>query len=254
MRVEKFQDSSNNNYYDLSPLSGYIIYDLLDQNFFEQVRKHTIEIFQNSSTNTFLTHTTQFNFDNKKITIAGSNESKRYQNVMFDFTLDKQWYYQTVDTVNDFINTKMLEISPLYYKFINHLKKVEPFSLEPNKWVCYRQHLNVMETGASLALHLDGNSIHYKTPSPAEARTASVTFYMHDHVEGNGGELWSINGFVFKPKSNSLIILMTGANSFHGVTANMNERVRLAFTTRWAHVDDLFLPGHPNKCLYNVEA
>lgn len=252
MRVEKFTESTNYGYYNLDPLSGVIVYDLLGEVFFDKIKKHTIEIFSNSSTNTFLTHTTQFNFENKKISLAASNESKRYQHVMFDFTMDPLWYHQTVDTVNHFCNMKNLEISPLFHKFINTVKKIAPFSDEPNKWVCYRQHLNVMDTGASLSLHLDASSTHYNTPSPAEARTASATFYMYDHIEGKGGELWTYNGFVFKPKANSLIILTTGANAFHGVTANMNDFVRLAFTTRWAHVDDLFLPGHPDKCLYKV--
>ena len=26
----------------------------------------------------------------------------------------------------------------------------------------------------------------------------------------------------------------------------------LAFTVRWAHKDDLYLPGHPDKTLYNL--
>jgi hypothetical protein len=253
MQIEPIKDGENLGLYNLNSLNGYIVYDFLTDSLFNQIKKHTIEIFKHSTTNTFLTHTTQFTHNNQKIKLGASNESKRYQNVIFDFTLERDWYFQTEDTINDYINQRMLDISPLFQKFIKEVKKIPPFSDEPNRWVCYRQHLNVMDKHGLLALHLDGAPTQFKTSSPIESRSASVTFYMHDHIEGKGGELWSVNGFVFKPKSNSMVVLTSGSSCFHGVTANMNDRVRLGFTTRWAHIDDLFLPGHPDKCLYKID-
>ena len=40
----------------------------------------------------------------------------------------------------------------------------------------------------------------------------------------------------------------------HGVNSNMNpdKKPRLAFTTRWAHKDDLYLPGDPNNAMYKL--
>ena len=66
-----------------------------------------------------------------------------------------------------------------------------------------------------------------------------------------GGELWSPNGFVFKPKENSAL-LVNGHQAIHGVNVNMNTEPRLAFTLRIAHKDDLFLPGSKDKFLYDV--
>ena len=40
----------------------------------------------------------------------------------------------------------------------------------------------------------------------------------------------------------------------HGINSHMidDDKPRLAFTVRWAHKDDLYLPGHPDKTLYKL--
>ena len=87
-----------------------------------------------------------------------------------------------------------------------------------------------------------------------DARMKSLTCYFGE--VGLGGEFWAPTengGFVYKPKSNTAI-MFNGNQIHHGVTANMDPstEIRLAFSTRWVHKDDLYLPGHPDKHLYNV--
>lgn len=252
MRIEKIVETKNLGIHDSLPLSGYVIYDFLDRPLFEKVKKLTYNIFEGGNTNTFLTHNTKFNFNEKEIKLAASGQSNRYQHVIFDYSLSNDWYYQTNATIHDYINQNLVnDISPLYYKVIKEIEKVPPFCNEVEKYVCFRQHLNVLTPGELLTLHLDGNPMLYNTPITLNARSLSVTYYMEDHTEGKGGELWSLNGFVYKPKANSLIII-NGIQSMHGVNANMTDKIRMAYTTRWAYIDDLYLPGHPDKFIYNI--
>jgi hypothetical protein len=77
---------------------------------------------------------------------------------------------------------------------------------------------------------------------------------MQDHIEGYGGEFYTDTGFVYKPKRNS-VLSINGNSCLHGVSANMDPagKPRLAFSTRWCHKDDFYLPGHPDKTLYKLE-
>jgi hypothetical protein len=91
----------------------------------------------------------------------------------------------------------------------------------------------------------------FNTPTSPLARARTLTFYLHDYVEGQGGELYTHNGYVYKPKQNEAISI-NGNAVLHGVNANMNssKEPRLAFSVRWVHKDDLYLPGHPDKAMY----
>jgi hypothetical protein len=103
-------------------------------------------------------------------------------------------------------------------------------------------------------LHADMNDQYFNTPGAETARARSLTFYLQDHVEGWGGEFWTDTGFIYKPKQNTAIAI-NGNEALHGINANMrpDKKPRLAFTTRWAHKDDLYLPGHPDKAMYKLE-
>ena len=77
--------------------------------------------------------------------------------------------------------------------------------------------------------------------------------YLYNHIEGEGGEFYTHNGFVYKPKENEAISI-NGNAVLHGVNSNMNSNIpRLAFSVRWVHKDDLYLPGHPDKSMYTQE-
>jgi hypothetical protein len=253
MHIEKIEDKNNYNYWNLQQLKGYVVYDILDPYLFKQVKKHTFEIFNSGYTNTFMTHGTQINLNNTKIKLAASGESKRYQNVIFDLTYSKNWWNQQTHTIKDYVDNQLLNVSPVYQKVIQNINLLPPFCNDPDKFVCFRLHLNVLKQGDLLSLHTDSNAMLYNTFTSFEARVSSVTLYLEDHIEGQGGEFWTMNGFVYKPKANSALILESGSNTFHGVTANNNDSIRLAFTTRWAHIDDLFLPGDLKDSLYEID-
>jgi hypothetical protein len=89
----------------------------------------------------------------------------------------------------------------------------------------------------------------FNTPSSNLARARTLTFYLHDHVNGEGGELYTHNGYVYKPKQNEAISI-NGNAVFHGVNSNRSHTPRLAFSVRWIHKDDLYLPGDPDKSMY----
>lgn len=88
------------------------------------------------------------------------------------------------------------------------------------------------------------------TKSDYDVRLKSITFYLYDHVEGEGGEFWTPTGFVYKPKVNTAL-LINGNQVMHGVTQHVGPYPREAFTFRVYHKNDLHLMGDPAKFLFN---
>lgn len=252
--VEKFAENNTYRHWSDKRLEGYIYRNVFDEPFFEKFKTQVKKIFSTSSTDTYLTHTTSFTYNGVENNLIKSQESNRLQHVIFDLTFDKEWRYQTIDSVRDYAHQKTCQqISPHFVKCIEQFYNTEPFVNEPNKWLCYRLHLNVLDYDTFLSIHLDTNHLVYNTHNGSLSRSYSVTFYLDDHKDNSGGELFSINGFSYKPKKNSAIAI-NGSQILHGVTANMDpdKNVRLAFTMRFAHIEDLFLPGHPDKFLYSL--
>jgi hypothetical protein len=254
MKCTKFVESYTQNHWNYEALSGYVYENVFEPSFFNLLKNQVYRIFNNSTTNTFLTHNTIFSINNQTKKIVSHKENDREQHVIFDLMFDEEYYFQTHESIKDWAANKInTTISPIFIKCINTFLESEPFN-ETNDWICYRLHLNVLEYGKFLSLHLDTNHMMYNTFNAGNARTYSTTFYMEDHIENAGGELFSVNGFVYKPKRNSAIAI-NGNRVLHGVTMNMrpDKKTRLAFTMRFVHIDDLFLPGHPSKCLYKPD-
>lgn len=251
MLIQEITESNDYGYWGLQPLNGFIVTDFLDQNLFKQVKQHTYNIFKNGDTNTFYTHGTEFNFNDKKIKLAASYDSHRYQHVIFDLSFSNDWFLQTHETIKSYTEKQLKEVGPIYYKVYDEVCKLPPFNSEPNKYVCYRLHLNVLKNNELLSLHVDTDSRMFNTYANTKARSYSVTVYLQDHIENMGGEFYTLNGFVYKPKANSAIVI-EGSKTYHGITANVRSETRLAFTMRWAHIDDLFLPGTLDNLLYNI--
>lgn len=252
MLVSKFVEENSYNHFSTEKLQGYIYQDIFDISYFNKFKKYIETIFLKTSTNTFKTHGCAFNFENKNIKLVSSKASAREQHVMFDIAFEKDLYYQTPDTILEWYNNKLkTELSPFFLFYLNTLKKLPPYNLNPDDWITTRIHLNVCNYEQFLSLHKDGNPFICDLPT---ARLHSFTFYLFDHIENCGGEFWSVNGFVYKPKQNCAILLENGARVPHGVTANMHpeKKVRLAFTCRILHKDDLFLFGDPSKHLYRL--
>jgi hypothetical protein len=247
--VEKFTEPVNYNHWECPALSGYIYSNVLEEHFFKSIKKEAATIVDSQNKFTYLTNALTY-VDNGKTVKLGLNPSNgRYQNVLFDITYHQDYWYQTENTIQKWADDYIRETcSPKFVKFLKTMKTVEPFN--DNKWIPYRLHINYLFTLEDLSLHLDTNTMLYKDYENSKA--FSLTYYLHNHKPNTGGELYSINGWSFKPKEN-VAVAINGHHVLHGVTRNINEETRLAFTTRWIHVDDMYLPGHPDKMLYKLD-
>jgi len=252
--VQPFIENTEYTHWNDYKLKGYIYNNVYPSSFLEYLKKLIVSTYENSTTNTFLTHNTIFTYQDKDLHIVQHKQNNREQNVVYDLSFYRDWWYQTPDTIKQWADGQIKSICNLaFYKHVNTFLSLEPFSAESEKYVPYRMHLNVLTSGKNLGCHIDGSILNFKVRHIWNARLYSLTYYLFDHVDNCGGELFSINGFVYKPKANSAI-LINGNQVGHGVTANANHeyKIRLAFTTRFIHIDDLYLPGNPEKHLFNL--
>lgn len=175
---------------------------------------------------------------------------QRYVKI-FDVTQGRDYYYQTADTVYKWADDQARDsLPPIFYKVIKLVEGLGALADDPGKWVALRSHINVHEWEHCLEAHVDQDPSLF-SGTYEDSRQYSVTVYLDEL--SLGGEFWADTdtGFVYKPRTNTA--LMIPGNKFtHGVNANMDEhkRPRKAFTVRFAHVDTLYLPGHPDKYLY----
>lgn len=256
--VQTLKNESGLGLWNRPSLDGFIYENLLDDHFYKQLKTQIKTILNSTDKKTFLTHGTTFSINGEQRKLISHAQNAREQNVIYDLTYDPLWYHQTKDSIKEWSNQKLLgSISPVLYKYIKILENTEPFNQNKDDWIFYRMHINFLEYEKMLTLHFDSNLMLFDVANSSniydhrEARNRSVTFYMYDHVENMGGEFWTLDGFVFKPKSNYALNI-NGNQVLHGVTQNMNTEPRLAFTVRVGHKDDLYLPGHPDKWLYDV--
>lgn len=245
-----FIEDNNYNHWDLPPLSGFIYTDVLKTQHLKQLKNEIKNIIDSPVKSTFLTNTTIIHDGEKEIKLGVNYFNDRYQNVIFDYTYHPEYWYQTHSSIYDWIFTNIYNsCSPNFVNYLQTILTLSPF--DERKYIPYRLHLNYLPYNYGLSMHIDSNFLIF-TDEVDKARHYSLTFYLDNHKENVGGELYTINGFVYKPKENTAIA-MNGHQTPHGVTHNMSADPRLAFTIRWAHIDDLFLPGHPDKHLYKMD-
>jgi len=231
-------------------LHGYIFEEVLDESSLAFLKKSAELIFANNSTNTFLTHRTIFKLGDTRIKLVSHAQNNREQHVLWDLISHPEYYYQNIDTIKEWSgSTLKLLANPIFCKVIQKFESLEPINSEPEVWIPVRCHMNVLTYDKCLTVHQDTDPIIYNK-SVRDARIKSMTFYLNEI--GLGGEFWTSTGFVYKPKINSAIMI-NGNQIPHGVNNNMDpdKKTRLAFSCRWMHKDDLFLPGDPSKTLYN---
>jgi hypothetical protein len=238
-------------HYDSKPIEGYIYKKLFPSNLFFDIRNAIKTIIDNQNTKTFMMSGTEIVLDNNtKIKLFDHQQNDREQFVLIDQSFEKKWYYQTVDTIKEWSDKNLKEkLNPHILYTLYLLEQLEPFNSKD--YVFNRIHINYLEPGKMLGLHKDGgpfllnsNNIH---------TNYSITVYLYDHVEGLGGEFWGPCGFVYKPMSNTALVV-NGQDAMHGVTQNISDVPRLAFTIRATHKSSLFLPGHPDKFLWDVSS
>lgn len=238
------------------PLHLYKYTDVYDDYFYKSLKDAIVSKLDNEFSGlSYLTHRTSFKFNEKTLHVVSHKQNGRIQDVVYDLTFVKDYWYQTKDTIYEWSwDYLQRNIHPVFFKHLLTFKDVSPHTGEPGSYIPYRWHLNYLEYTQFLHLHVDTNNQYFNTPLSNFARAGSLTFYLHDHVPGYGGELYFLNGYVYRPKQNEAV-LINGNASWHGVNSNMNpdKKPRLAFTTRWAHKDDLYLPGDPDNAMYKLE-
>lgn len=251
MKFRKFIEENNFQHWDQKPLSGYIYDGVFDLNFFNLLKNNVNQILSLETHTTFMTNNCVLNVDDQQYKLGSSIVFGRDQVVIFDYTFNLDWFNQTNESIRPWImNQVNTDVGPIFNKVIDTVYNMEPFKQNPNDWVIYRLHLNHLKTNEFLTLHYDGNRA-YINKAGNDTRLYSVTFYLHDHVPNMGGEIWSVNGFVYKPVANSAIAI-TGSSCLHGVTANMDNKPRQAFTLRIIHKDDLYLPGSAESNIWSI--
>ena len=253
-----FKEEIKVSHWDKPGLEGFIYKDVFEPFFFNSIKKQVNSILDLGETKTYLTHGTTFSVNGSTKKIISHAQNAREQCVIHDLSLNKEWYYQTTDTIKQWSDdTIQKTISPVFYKCIKVIENLEPLSEDKGSWVFHRGHINYLESYKYLSLHLDtAMQLTKHFPGSLDhsmARMYSITCYLYDHDDGLGGELFTPYGFCYHPKANTAL-LIKGHRSIHGVTQNIDKVPRLAFTFRLAHKDDLFLPGSPDQFLYDVSS
>ena len=247
--------------WDKPGTDAYACYDVFDEHFYNQL-KSSVEALVKADKKTYMIHGTKFNLEDQERKVISHKQNGREIYFIYDTSFERGWFYQTKDTIKEWSDECVRKnASPIFYKYIKALENLPPFNEEKDNWLFYKMHINYLPQGRVLSIHYDNNPMLYDTPGyrnldhtdmdHTHARTRSVTYYMYDHIEGLGGEFWTLDGFVFKPRKNSLVNI-NGNQAIHGVTMNMQAEPRMAVTVRVAHKDDLFLPGSPDKVMYDV--
>lgn len=233
-------DGGPYDHWDCIPLRGYIYENLLEEKLLDQLYKSVVNILSQQAI-TYKTHGTTFSFKNSNYSIVKHDQNARYQQVAYDLSFEKEWEEQTSDTIKEWSDNYLKNnINPVFYKFLQVMYDQPPFNENPENWIPYRWHLNVLEYDNFLGLHTDGSS---KLYVESKSNSISLTFYLEEYQEGWGGELYTFDGFVYKPIKNSAIGF-NGAEVMHGVRGNLkpDKKPRIAFTTRWAPATDLYFP------------
>ncbi len=235
-------------HYDNTKLEGYIYKNLFPSNLLQNIRNFIESSIGIRNTKGFLMSGTEIRFGDTKIKLVEHQQNDREQIVLIDQSFQKEWYYQTPETIKEWSDNNLLQnLNPQILASIKYIEKLEPFT---NKdYIFNRVHINYLAPGKFLGLHRDGGMIPYN--SNKSHLNYSVTIYLYDHVEGLGGEFWSPCGFIYKPQSNTALVV-NGQYATHGVTQNISDVPRLAFTLRASHISNLYLPGHPDKFLWDV--
>ena len=257
MIVSEYKEEKPNKHWQevAEPLHLYKFSDVYDNHLYKTLKTAITSHLTNYNKLTYATHRTSFTFNERRLHVVSHQQNDRLQDIVYDLTFMKDYWYQTSDTIHDWAwHQVQNQIHPIFFHHLRTFKNVKPHTDEPDAWVPTRFHINYLTYSRYLHVHNDMNPQYFNTSTCNFARARSLTFYLHDHIPGYGGELYFLSGYVHRPKENEGV-LINGNGAFHGVNSNMNpdKKPRLAFTVRWAHKDDLYLPGSPENALYRLD-
>jgi len=254
MKFELFIDPVTQRHWNHDRFRAYIFQDVFDDKTLTDLL-NTVKAQLTNKTLTYGTHRTTFSFEGKQNKIVSHQQNNREQHIVYDLTMMKEYWFQTRDTIKQWSDINICnQVNPIFYKYLKFFESQPPMVDEPQNWIPFRLHINVLNYSKFLLIHGDMSPQFFNTKSHIEARAYSLTFYLEDYQDGHGGELYTDTGFNYKPIKNSAL-LINGNSCLHGVAANMkpDKSPRLAFTVRWGHKDDLYLPGHPDKSLFKLD-
>lgn len=233
-------------------LQGFIVEDVLDPKLLSTIKSYVNHLYDHGDTKTFGKHNTVISFDNRKIKLAQSTFNLREIFLLYDVTSNIEYFYQTADSVRDYTLSKIGEIvHPAIYQAVRHISSLDVFDGDSKNYVPFRAHINWTPYSQMLGLHTDADPSLFGTKEHSDARCFTSTVYLNS--VDKGGQFWTTTGFVYNPKPNSAIVV-NGTKILHGINENKdsNKTNRMAFSVRFCHKDDLYLPGSPEKRLYSV--
>lgn len=189
----------------------------------------------------------KFELYGQQVNLAGTAFRHNYIKIwsLLDY---KEYYYQTADTVYDWYQSKLADLAPGLRQLVDVVKdNVEVFK-DKGPVIPLRFFVNVFPAGQAMDLHIDGTKESLNIDLE-EGDLWSATYYLQ--VPKVGGELWFPNtDFSFRPEVNSLAIF-NGNKFYHGVKGVPHDDLdRISITIRYAAVNEMFWPGHPDKFLY----
>lgn len=193
-----------------------------------------------------------FNFNGSNVKLSGTAQRHNYTKI-WDISDYAEYYSQTADTITEFYQSKLQDISPGLRQLISAIDNADLFAND--NYIALRIFVNSFPNGQCMEVHIDGDK--YKINLDLEtANLWSATFYLE--VSEEGGELWFPElGITHKPTLNSLAIF-NGNKFYHGVTEvpGTYDGKRVSITVRYAKVSDLVFPGSVDKFLYkpNLES
>jgi Rps23 Pro-64 3,4-dihydroxylase Tpa1-like proline 4-hydroxylase len=187
-----------------------------------------------------------FNINGSNVKLSGTAQRHNYIKI-WDIGEYAEYYSQTKDSIIEFYQRKLQDITPGLRQFVSAIGRADIFA--DDEYVALRLFVNCFPNGQCMEVHLDGDK--YKINVDLETNNLwSSTFYLE--VPEEGGELWFPNlGIKHKPKLNSMVIF-NGNKFYHGVTEvpNTYQGQRISITVRYAKVKDLMLPGSVDKFVF----
>ncbi len=192
-----------------------------------------------------------FNIGDQSVALTGSAIRHNYIK-LWSIVDYQQYYYQTNETVYDWCHSVLTRDLHPALKFLVQAIEQGSDVFTGKRVIPLRFFVNVFPSGQAMEVHVDGNR--YEIPLDLEyGNLWSATYYLQVPTEG-GGQLWFPNtDFEYMPKVNSMAIF--NGNKFnHGVKGGPDGSTdRISITVRYAFVDELRLPGHPDKWLYKPD-
>jgi len=244
IRTENISVNAENVYGDADTLNIQVYEDVLPSSAIRSFSHYINQVALQQNRNN--TEGRNFNVNGGNVKLSGTAQRHNYTKI-WDISEYAEYYSQTKDTVVEFYQRKLQDITPGLRQFVSAIGRADIF--DDGEYVALRIFVNSFPNGQCMEVHLDGDK--YKINVDVETDNLwSATFYLE--VSEEGGELWFPKlGIKHKPKLNSMVIF-NGNKFYHGVTEvpNTYDGKRVSITVRYAKVDDLILPGSVDKFLY----